>query len=597
MAASNGEWSGSPTSFGYQWQRCSPGCSSIGGATSQTYALVAADVGNSVKVVVTATNSEGAVSADSSASATIAAASAGAPLNADAPGISGNAKPGETLTTSSGSWSGSSNTYTYQWLRCSSSAGGCSEIGSATGITYNVGSGDAGSTIRVRVTATNGSGSNTALSAATGPVSSGQAPSNTSKPTISGTPIDNQTVTADPGSWSGDTPITFSYQWQQCDSGGGSCQPLNGRTDRTYEVRSTDTGHTLRVLVTAANSAGSSSTLSDPVTVVGGQIKPQNTSSPTISGNPVRNQVLTANPGSWTGTAPIAYSYRWQRGNAQGNSWNNIDNATARTYRLIDSDVGRRIRVTVTATNSAGSDVRTSPATIVIQAIAPLNTSLPVISGTARQGSTLSTTPGGWSSAALITFYYQWARCNSAGQSCVPIPGATRAKYVLVAADVGHRLIVQVKAQSSGGAGYANSRSSGVVAAGAPAPGGTATSVPISSVALPNRLVVDQLKFTPSRIRSRSEQLVARFHVRETTTKRSVSGALVYAVGVPFDRLTAAREVSTDSTGWATIVFSIKPTFELRRGNLVVVFVRARKPGDSVLAGVSTRRLVSVRVG
>jgi hypothetical protein len=52
-----------------------------------------------------------------------------------------------------------------------------------------------------------------------------------------------------------------------------------------------------------------------------------------------------------------------------------------------------------------------------------------------------------------------------------------------------------------------------------------------------------------------------------------------------------APETATDSTGWATI--QVRPTrnMPLRRGDLVM-FVRARKPGDNLLAGVSTRRLV-----
>ena len=54
--------------------------------------------------------------------------------------------------------------------------------------------------------------------------------------------------------------------------------------------------------------------------------------------------------------------------------------------------------------------------------------------------------------------------------------------------------------------------------------------------------------------------------------------------------------MTTDASGWAQISFQILPTFQLRHGNLVVIFVRARKPGENVLAGVSTRRLVSVRV-
>lgn len=39
-----------------------------------------------------------------------------------------------------------------------------------------------------------------------------------------------------------------------------------------------------------------------------------------------------------------------------------------------------------------------------------------------------------------------------------------------------------------------------------------------------------------------------------------------------------------------TISFHVLPTFQVRRANLVVIFVRGRKPGDSVLAGVRGRR-------
>jgi len=65
----------------------------------------------------------------------------------------------------------------------------------------------------------------------------------------------------------------------------------------------------------------------------------------------------------------------------------------------------------------------------------------------------------------------------------------------------------------------------------------------------------------------------------------------VYALGLPYGWVYGSQEVATDGTGWATI--TIRPTrfMPLRHGDLVV-FVRARKPGDSVLAGVSTRRLV-----
>src|SRR5205085_169732 len=122
--------------------------------------------------------------------------------------------------------------------------------------------------------------------------------------------------------------------------------------------------------------------------------------------------------------------------------------------------------------------------------------------------------------------------------------------------------------------------------------GGAAISV--SQVSLPNRLVVDQVQFSPNPARSRAP-ITARFHVSDTRGF-SISGALVYVLGLPYGWTYAAAETPTDGTGWATI--SLRPTrnMPLRRGALVI-FVRARKPGDNLLAGVSTRRLVQEPIG
>jgi hypothetical protein len=93
------------------------------------------------------------------------------PTSSTPPAISGTPTVGQTLSASTGSWSGSTPmSYAYSWSRCNSTGGSCSPISGATSAGYLLGSGDAGSTIRVSVTATNGAGSATATSAATGVV-------------------------------------------------------------------------------------------------------------------------------------------------------------------------------------------------------------------------------------------------------------------------------------------------------------------------------------------------------------------------------------------------------------------------------------------
>lgn len=607
LAASTGAWSNSPTSFAYQWQRCDntgANCGDIASATGSTYALTATDAGSTVRVLVTATNGSGSsASAASSATGVVAASAAGAPMNTAAPTISGTAGQGQTLTASSGTWTGSGISFAYQWLRCDSTGGACSNIGGATAQTYTVAAGDVGSTLRVTVTATNGSGSNSAPSASTGIVTGGSAPANTSPPTISGTAAQGQTLTASTGTWTGTTPITYTYQWQRCDAGGGNCAAIAGATSQTYVATSADVGKTLRVLVTGTNGVGSSSVLSASTSAVAAPSGPANTSPPTISGTARQGDLLTAGVGAWSGTPPITYTYQWQRCDSNGASCAVISGATTQTYRPTVSDVNRRLRVSVTATNSAGKASALSAATGLIAPSVPQNTALPTIAGTLQEGQTLAVSAGTWASATPITLYYQWARCTATGQSCIPIPGAQRPTYTLTSEDVGHALFVQIKAQNSVGASFANSKPTGVVAQRTkpptpPPPAPTAAgSVAVSAVSLPNRLVIDKVQFVPSRITSRSQPLVARVHVTETVGGKPVSGAFVYALGVPFNRLSTAPEVGTGADGWATVTFQLLPGFALRRGNLVVVFIRARKSGETALAGVSTRRLVSVRVG
>jgi len=124
--------------------------------------------------------------------------------------------------------------------------------------------------MRVRVTATNADGSNSvqsAQTAAVAPATVSGTPKNTAPPTISGTPKVAQTMTADPGSWSGN-PTSFAYQWQRCDADVAACSNLAGATSKTYLVPLADLGYRLRVVVTAHNAKGTATATSAITTVV-----------------------------------------------------------------------------------------------------------------------------------------------------------------------------------------------------------------------------------------------------------------------------------------------------------------------------------------
>jgi hypothetical protein len=73
LHAGQGTWGNNPTSFTYQWQRCASSCTNIAGATAPTYVVASADVGDSIDVVVTASNTGGSSSQTSAQTAPVLA--------------------------------------------------------------------------------------------------------------------------------------------------------------------------------------------------------------------------------------------------------------------------------------------------------------------------------------------------------------------------------------------------------------------------------------------------------------------------------------------------------------------------------------------
>jgi hypothetical protein len=81
-------------------------------------------------------------------------------------------------------------------------------------------------------------------------------PKNTGLPTITGQPVEGSKLEASVGTWTNE-PMSYSYQWQDCDGPGEGCTSKKRATSASYKVRSSDVGYAIRVLVTASNAAGS----------------------------------------------------------------------------------------------------------------------------------------------------------------------------------------------------------------------------------------------------------------------------------------------------------------------------------------------------
>jgi hypothetical protein len=118
------------------------------------------------------------------------------------------------------------------------------------------------------------------------------APTNTQPPVVSGTPQVGKELTTTNGTWSGTTPLSFSYQWRRCDETGGSCSDISGATSNTYALKSVDSANTLRVVVTAKNADGTDHATSVPTGLITAAAPPP------AAGNGC--------PAAKSGTAPIA---------------------------------------------------------------------------------------------------------------------------------------------------------------------------------------------------------------------------------------------------------------------------------------------------
>lgn len=375
LFASTGTFAGSASSYAYQWRRCDSdgnNCTDIAGATASSYTVVAADVGKRLRVRVTATGGSGSSSATSDPTAVIAGPE---PKNTVPPrvivfGTTGVPVVGATLSSSAGSWTGSGfPTFTYQWKKCQPKEGPCYAIAGANSSTFVPTRDLIGWYLRIEVTATNSFGSTTEQSESA-PAVIGSPPVNLVRPRISVfavPPTLGQVLTVDSGTWSGLTPIVYSYEWRRCDAPGTlpSCVRIAGATSTQYTTAAADLGVTLRVYVTASGPGGVATAISDHTfpTIPAPRLGPAMTRAPAITGDAELGGKLTATRGTWSGFAPIRYVTVWQRCDATATVCRAVKTVKGLAYSVTAADIGYRIRLSVVAVNPIGSVRARSEAT------------------------------------------------------------------------------------------------------------------------------------------------------------------------------------------------------------------------------------------
>jgi hypothetical protein len=438
LTASTGAWTPAATSYAYQWQRrTATTWADIAGATTSSYTLVAADVGATIRVAVTATNGDGSTVATSQPTALVTTPPV---LSGTIPAPTGTLMDTNLLTAATGTWTAATNvTYTYQWVRCppgaTSAVTDCISIG--LGPTYLLAGPDVDHTIAVRVTASSGTATAVAVSVPTATIA-GRALSVTRTAAITGTVAVSQTVRAVPALWS--VPLLGArYQWQRCAADGTGCVDIAGATGVAYPITIADAGHALAVREDVTSPGRTASATSTPV-VVADQPAPVATVAPTISGVAARTNTLMLRPGTWANTSRT--SYQWARCDAAGAHCAAVTGATGVYYLLTAADIGFTITVAVSATNTSQTVTTYAPPTAVVTGLVPVSRRPPAVIGTPQVPGLVHADGMVWTATADTRYTVQWQRCDASGGACADIAGATASTYRLQTADA--RLTVRV---------------------------------------------------------------------------------------------------------------------------------------------------------
>ena len=269
----------------------------------------------------------------------------------------------------------------------------------------------------------------------------------------------------------------FSYQWVS--NAGGTDTDIPGATGSTYMLAATDVGKTIKVRVTFADAAGHSETLTSAATA---SVEPALSEQ---GGETATEEPLTATfeslPSTHDGASAFSFVLRFsedisisddamrddvlQVSGGSVTTAERLDSASTSDWTITISPDGDGELLIYLQTGRACDEngaVCTSDANNLLNALAVLipfsasvntrATGLPVISGTAQVGETLTADTSGIADADGLTgatFTYQWV--SNDGTTDTDIEDATSASYELAAADVGKTLKVRVTFTDDGG--------------------------------------------------------------------------------------------------------------------------------------------------
>ncbi|NBP56418.1 hypothetical protein EBU71_07775 [bacterium] len=412
--------------------------------TINSYVYQISDGNISFYVMLTATNSAG-TDTENSNTVTIPTYTE-MPIITTPPVLSA-AVVGSNANSTSGAATGTPTpSLTYILLRNGVAVSGYNAVNLATINGYNYQSSDAGVIFRVRLTATNSVGS---VSADSDPVTVQEAPSITVAPVLSGATIGSN-VNCTAGSATGTPTPTLSYTLYRNGVAVSGYNNVNLSTINGYTYQISDSDASFYVQITATNIIGSDTENSNTVTVPTYTVAPSITVAPVLSAATIGSNV-SCTAGSATGTPTPTLTYTLYRDGVAVPSYVSVSLGTINSYvyQIADSDLS--FYVTLTATNSAGSDTENSNTVIVpTYTVAPTITSAPVLDE-ATVGSNVSCSAAMATGTPTPTLTYTLYRSGVAISGYIDTTLTTINSYVYQSGDAGLSFYVMATATNSAG--------------------------------------------------------------------------------------------------------------------------------------------------
>ena len=419
----------------YQWKRGNAG---VIIATGNTYTLTRPDVGSTIIVTASYTDKTyGVQTVDSDPTDVVKVLNHG-PIGAVT--IDGIYREDEILTANTSEITDEDgmtlSVFTYKWYS------GTTLIAGATSSTYKLTQAEVNKTIKVEVKYTDDYDTQetvTYISTATIENVNDDPRGNL---IIDGSNTQNATLTANTSGITDEDGLplssTFIYKWYRTLNAVTTL--ISGATASTYTLTQDDVDYTITVTVDYTDNCNKTEHLTSNAFGPIVNVNDLPTVGVTIDGIYREDETLTANTSGIEdkdGTTRSVFTYQWYRGTTL------ITNATTSTYRLIQADVSKTIKVEVTYTDDyyTGETVTYVSSATVANVNDDPSGNL-IITGSSAQNATLTANTGGISDEdgmpASNTFIYKWYRTLNAITSI--ISGATASTYILKQADVGYTI-------------------------------------------------------------------------------------------------------------------------------------------------------------